>query len=92
MKPIRVVWKDSAALVDMGKVSKYRGIHYRYTSAGGWVIDYANDRNIYKNNYCAQNAIDKHLGGYSRRGKPTEKRLAYGIQIIGQLPDSGTAQ
>lgn len=91
MKPIRVVWKDSSC-TDPTKVSKYRGIHYRYTSAGGWVIDYANDRNIYRTHYSAQNAIDKHLGGHSRKGKPTEKRLSYGIQIIGQLPDSGTAQ
>ena len=83
---MRIVWKDSFANKTY-KELKYRGYYIRgcyQNGVNGWITDLPNDDNIYKNNYCAQNAIDKALGGYSRRGKPTEKRLSYGIQIIGK--------
>ena len=42
------------------------------------------DMNVYKNHYSALNAIDEALGGYGNKGKPTQKRLDYGVQIIGK--------
>lgn len=78
---MRVVWRDSSA--QSFNAIKYRK-HYITRHNGGWVTDFPNDNNIYKSHYCAQNALDKHLGGYGVRGKPTEKRLRCGIEIIGQ--------
>lgn len=78
----RIVWQDSFA--QGRRPIKYRNHHVEYLPNEGWVTDIEGDMNLYKNHYSAQNAIDKHLGGYSRRGKPTEKRLSYGIQIIGK--------
>ena len=83
---MRIVWKDSGA-PQTYKTMKYRDCFitgYYNDGVKGWITDLPNDNNIYKSNYCAMNAIDAALGGYSRRGKPTEKRLSYGIQIIGK--------
>ena len=46
--------------------------------------DVPGDNNVYKSHYSALNAIDKALGGSGRKGNATEKRRAYGIQIIGK--------
>lgn len=81
----RVTGTDSCARGR--KPIKYRDHYIQYISGMGWVTDIEGDRNVYKNHYSAQNAVDAALGGYSRRGKPTEKRLSYGIQIIGQRKD-----
>lgn len=80
---MRIIWKDSFAK------ESYKPIRYRgYTvlccqDSDGWITDKPDDYNIYKNHYCALNAIDKYHGG-----KPGEngskKRKSYGIQIIGQ--------
>lgn len=42
----------------------------------------SDDNNIYKNHYCALNAIDKHFGSYGDKG--SKKRKSYGIQVIGK--------
>ena len=80
---MRIIWKDSFAK------ESYKPIRYRgYTvlccqDSDGWITDKPDDYNIYKNHYCALNAIDKYHGG-----KPVEngskKHKSYGIQIIGQ--------
>ena len=80
---MRVVWKDS-------KPAEYKPIKYRkyfvYGSPKGWTTNLPGDDNLYLNNYCAQNAIDKHYGDFGERG--TEKRKAYGIQIIGKKQEA----
>lgn len=79
---MRIIWKDSHAS-GLFKPIKYRQFTIRGcgTSARGWIIDIPGDNNIYKNNYCAQNAIDAYYGDFGQRGG--EKRRSYGIQIIG---------
>ena len=81
MDKIRVVWKDSNP--KGYKSVKYRD-HIAYGSPKGWTTSIPGDNNIYKNHYCALNAIDAYLGGVSRRGSGSAKRKAYGIQIIGK--------
>lgn len=78
---MRVVWKDSTAK-DTYKPLKYRKHYATKHKGGGWVIDIPGDNNVYKNHYCALNAIDAALGETGR--KKEEKRIRYGIQIIGQ--------
>lgn len=80
---MRIVWKDSFAK-ESYKPIKYRG----YTvsccqDSDGWVTDKEDDCNIYKNHYCALNAIDKYHGTkVGTRG--SNKRKSYGVKIIGQ--------
>ncbi len=45
------------------------------------------DNNLYKNHYCAKNAIDAYFGEEGMRGDA--KRKAYGIQIIGKKDKIG---
>ena len=75
---MRIVWKDS------DKPREYKPIRYRgYTILGtpnGWETTVPGDSSVYASHYCAQNAIDKHLGDLGRHG--TEKRRGYGIRII----------
>lgn len=82
---MRVIWKDSF-LKDV-KPIKYRG-HFATREKAGWVIDVPGDTNIYANHYCAQNAIDKALGGNGIRGEAGAKRKSHGIRIIGQKEDA----
>lgn len=76
---MRVVWKDS-------KPKNYKPVKYRgFTINGspkGWETNIPGDNNLYKNHYCALNAVDKHLGGFGQKG--SQKRQAYGIEIIGK--------
>ena len=81
---MRIVWQDSESIRGNFKPIKYRK-HTISGYDGGWVVDIPGDNNIYKNNYCAMNAIDKHYGD-GERG--TEKRRNFGIQIIGQISDT----
>ncbi len=75
---MRVIWKDS------NKPKEYQPIRYRgfmiWGTPKGWEVTVPGDNNIYKTHYSAQNAIDQHFGDFGTRG--TEKRKAYGIQII----------
>lgn len=79
---MRIVWKDSAVPETYRRL-KYRG-HYLTGTPYGWEISIPGDDNLYKNHYCAQNAIDKHLGGTAIRGECSAKRKRYGIQIVGK--------
>lgn len=76
---MRVVWKDS-------KPKGYKPVKYRnHVACGtpkGWTISIPGDNNLYKNHYCALNAIDAALGGAGQKG--CAKRRACGIQIIGK--------
>lgn len=76
---MRVTWKDS------NKPDEYKPIRYRgfmiWGTPEGWEITVPGDNNLYRNNFCAMNAIDAHFGDFGTRG--TKKRKAYGIQIIG---------
>ena len=76
---MRIVWKDS-------KPKTYKPVKYRdhiiCGSPKGWTTDLPGDDNLYKNHYCALNAIDNAIGGYGQRG--TAKRKSYGIQIVGK--------
>ena len=78
---IRVVWKETNA--KGYKPVKYRKHEVKGHEGGGWVTDIEGDNNIYKNHYCALNAIDAHLGDYGQKGD--SKRKNYGIQIIGTI-------
>lgn len=88
---ISIEWKDSPN-GKHNKPIKYRG----YIISGyrrAWITNIPNDRNIYKSHYCAQNAVDAFIGNTNgKRGRPTEKRLRYGIQVIGQLPEEEIVQ
>lgn len=78
---MRIVWKDSPN-GHFNKPIKYRGfIVTGYKNA--WITNIPNDKNVYKNHYCAENAIEAYLGiqGLS------PKRARYGIQIIGQIEE-----
>ena len=74
------MWKDSSAKKEYQPI-KYRKFHV-FGTPNGWETSIPGDNNLYKNNYCAQNAIDAFYGDFGQRG--TEKRKAYGIQIIGK--------
>ena len=76
---MRVVWKDSKPRTY--KPVKYRN-HMVYGSPKGWTTTIPGDDNLYSSHYCALNAIDKALGESKR--ERSEKRLSYGIKIIGK--------
>lgn len=81
---MRIVWKDSAVT---RSDFKYRG--YWVEGYGqGWAISIPGDKNIYRTNRCAKNAIDQALGLEGRKKlKALPKRLEYGIDIIGSKDD-----
>lgn len=78
---MRIVWKDSG-FRKAQKPFKYRGYMVEGAGGNGWTVSIPNDNNIYRTHYCAQNAIDKALGGNGQKG--TAKRQAYGIEVIGK--------
>lgn len=77
---MRVVWQDSNPKTKEGQVLIYR--NRTVTGYGdGWITDLPGDNNIYFPRECALNAIDKILGGKTRKANP--ERHALGIKIIG---------
>lgn len=74
------MWKDSAVPAQY-KPMKYRN-HILCGTPNGWITDIPGDNNLYKNHYCAKNAIDAFYGESGQHGD--EKRKRYGIQIIGK--------
>lgn len=86
---MRIIWKDH--IQPKRKSLNYR--HYTISSYNknditGWIVNLPNDNNIYSSIYCAKNAIDLILGGYSSKGNlPTAKsrrlKLKCKIKIIG---------
>ena len=82
---MRVVWKDSAPKTKPWATFKYR--EQMISQYGdGWVIDIPGDNNIYFPRECAYNAIDKALGGKTRKANP--KRHELGIKVIGRKDDA----
>ena len=74
---MRIVWKDSR---------EYRTYIYRNHTIkkinGGWITDIPGDDNIYYNADMAHNAVDKILGGKTRKANPG--RLKLGIKVVGK--------
>lgn len=79
-KSMRIVWKEKVEY----KEYKYRK-HYIRRYAGGWETDIEGDDNIYLSIECAENAIDKMLGGDLKTG--SKRRKGKGIRIIGSKLD-----
>lgn len=77
---MRIIWKDSAKPKEYEPI-QYRGI-YIFGTPEGWEINIKGDNNLYRNHYCAKNAIDEYYGDLGEHGDAKRKR--YGIQIIGQ--------
>lgn len=77
---MRIVWKDSYKPKEYEPI-KYRDI-YIFGTPNGWEVNIRDDNILYKNHYCAKNAIDAYYGEESIHG--TDKRKRYGIQIIGK--------
>ena len=77
---MRIVWKDS------NQPSNYKPVKYRKHfvcgTPNGWITDIPGDDNLYKNHYCAKNAVDAFYGDLGKHGD--DKRKRYGIQIIGK--------
>lgn len=74
---MRVTWKDSRTY----KTYKYRG-HTISKVAGGWVTTVPGDEYIYYSAEHAHNAVDKLLGGKTRKANPP--RHKQGIKIVGK--------
>lgn len=77
---MRITWKDSNQ--ERFKIYKYRK-HTIQRHCGGWITNLEGDNNIYFSIDCAHNAIDKALGGKTR--KDASARHAKGIQIVGHI-------
>jgi len=77
---MRIIWRDSCVAKEYEPI-KYRNI-YIFGSPDGWEINIKGDDNLYKNHYCAKNAVDEYYGDFGEHGD--EKRKRYGIQIIGR--------
>lgn len=74
---MRIKWKDSISY----KTYVYR-THTIEKYREGWITDIPGDDNIYYSAECAHNAVDKILGGKTRKKSPG--RLAKGIVVIGK--------
>ena len=77
---MRIVWKDSNQPKEYKPV-KYRD-HFVCGTPNGWTTTVPGDDNLYKNHYCAKNAVDAFYGDLGQHG--CEKRKKYGIQITGK--------
>lgn len=82
---MRIVWKDSRIPKEYEPI-KYRNI-YIFGTPNGWEVNIKGDNNLYKNHYCAKNAIDAYFGEEGMHGDA--KRKGYGIQIIGKKDKIG---
>ena len=75
---MRIVWKDS------NQKKEYKPVKYRdffvCGSPNGWTTNIPGDDNLYKNHYCAKNAVDAFYGDLGQHG--CAKRKKYGIQTI----------
>lgn len=81
---MRIVWKDSSPKMKPWVELKYRS--YVITQYGeGWITNVPGDNNVYHPRECALNAIDKMIGGKTRKANPQRHKL--GINIIGRKDD-----
>lgn len=74
---MRVIWKDSLSW----KTYKYRG-HIIERNQGGWITNVPGDEYVYYSADMAHNAVDKMLGGRTRKGNPGRHKV--GIKVIGK--------
>ncbi len=81
---MRIVWKDSSPKTKPWVELKYRN-HLITQYGDGWVTDIPGDDNIYYPRESALNAIDKILGGKTRKANPQRHQL--GTNIIGRKDD-----
>ena len=74
---MRIVWKDSRT---------YKTYHYRNhiikKIPSGWITDVPGDEYIYYSAEMAHNAVDKMLGGKTRKANPA--RHSQGVRIVGR--------
>lgn len=77
---MRIIWKDSNLPKEYEPI-QYRGV-YLFGTPDGWEVDIKGNDNLYRNHYCAKNAIDEYYGDLGEHGDAKRKR--YGIQINGQ--------
>lgn len=82
---MRIVWKDSSPRTKPWLTFKYRE-HIVSQYGDGWITDIPGDNNIYFPRECAYNAIDKALGGKTRKANPQRHKL--GIKVIGRKDDA----
>ena len=76
---MRVVWKDSGCRIVRKQPRVYRGVEVRGADRG-WTIALDGDNNIYRTYPCAQNAIDKVMGGHGSTGTAVLRKKD--IQIL----------
>lgn len=74
---MRIVWKDSRTY----KTYTYRGYTIEKTPEG-WITSVPGDEFIYYSAETAHNAVDKMLGGKTRKANPARHR--FGIKIVGR--------
>lgn len=74
---MRIVWRDSRTY----KTYNYRN-HIIKKTTEGWVTDVPGDQYYYQSAETAHNAVDKMLGGKTRKSNPG--RHALGIKIVGK--------
>lgn len=82
---MRIVWKDSSPKTKPWITLQYRD-YIVSQCEDGWVTNMPGDDNIYLPRECALNAIDKMLGGKTRKANP--KRHQIGITVIGRKDDA----
>ena len=80
---MRVVWKDSCYSRKTKKPRTYRGIEVKGLDKG-WSSGLAGDTKIYRTYPCAQNAIDKVLGGHGTTGTATLRNPDIQILVDGK--------
>ncbi len=78
---MRIVWKESNPKTKHDGSFRYRN-HIISQYENGWITDLPGDINIYMPRASALNAIDKALGGKTRKRDP--KRHKMGIKIVGR--------
>ncbi len=74
---MRITWKDTREY----KTYTYRGYTIEKTTKG-WVTSVPGDVYIYHSAETAHNAVDKMLGGKTRKANPA--RHKFGIKIVGR--------
>ena len=74
---MRVIWQDSREY----KTYEYRGFTIKMVKEG-WITTVPGDEYIYYSAEMAHNAVDKMLGGKTRKANPARHKL--GIKIVGR--------
>lgn len=74
---MRVIWQDSREY----KTYEYRGYTIKRVKEG-WITTVPGDEYIYYSADMAHNAVDKMLGGETRKANPG--RHKFGIKIVGR--------